>query len=193
MSEARIAAPHDPGGRRRLLLPAGVIGKATFGGSACEYRYVAEYRREDLLSPGNPQSRMLVIMMNPSVADAMAFDPTLAKCWRACSRLGFSTMTVGNTFAYRATDQKSLASVADPVGPDNDRHLAEMAARADLIIMAFGTPQIPALRSRGPDVMRNLMGLGHALHTFALSRDGRPCHPLYLKEPLVPTELTRAA
>jgi hypothetical protein len=32
-------------------------------------------------------------------------------------------MYVGNTFAYRATDQSRLAEVDDPIGPNNDGHL----------------------------------------------------------------------
>jgi hypothetical protein len=39
-----------------------------------------------------------------------------------------------NLFAYRATDPRVLRTVADPVGPDNDRHLLEVCRRAALVV-----------------------------------------------------------
>jgi hypothetical protein len=45
---------------------------------------------------------------------------------------------VGNVFAYRATNIRDLASVADPVGPDNTQHLTEILREADTAIVAWG-------------------------------------------------------
>ena len=89
-------------------------------------------------------------------------------------------LTFGVVTPYRATDQKQLLGVADPVGPDNDSHLVEMAHAADLVVFAYGRPH-KTLRYRGPAVARLL----HAecmkpSHMLRLSKDGTPCHPLYL-------------
>jgi hypothetical protein len=171
---------HDPGGRVTHRLPAGVVGVARYGGPRQEYRYQVRYYIPELAG-----GRALgVIMMNPSTATEQCMDPTVAKCWRAAGRLGFSELLVGNVFAYRATDQRRLAEVTDPVGWSNDAGLQNIAAMADAIVLAYGTPQIAALRPRGTAVARHLAAAGRRLHVFALSKAGRPCHPLYLPEPL---------
>lgn len=184
---------HNPGGGRRLPLPPGVTGRALFGGGRNEYRYRAEYKFVDLLSPAEHDRKLLVIMMNPSVADEQTFDQTVAKCWRTSIRLGFYSMLIGNVFAYRATDQSVLGTVADPIGPENDCHLHEMAKTAELVVLAYGTPVIASLRSRGTEVALSLQKSGFALHTFGVSESGRPSHPLYLKEPLAPAAFAIAA
>jgi hypothetical protein len=43
-----------------------------------------------------------------------------------------------NLFAYRATDPHVLKSVADPVGPDNGRHLLEVCRQAALVVCCWG-------------------------------------------------------
>jgi hypothetical protein len=109
-------------------------------------------------------------------------DATVAKCQRYAQGWNFDRLLVGNTFAYRATDQKRLLEVADPVGPDNDRHLVEMARRSDRIVFAYGMPHT-SLRYRGPEVVRLLEKDGHGakIYVLKLCADGTPSHPLYLK------------
>ena len=96
-------------------------------------------------------------------------------------------MHVGNTFAYRATDQSRLAEIPDPVGPDNDLHLLAMAAESALVVFAYGQPKHRTLRARGPAVARLLRDqVGVCLHVLRLSKNGTPYHPLYLPETLQP-------
>ena len=99
-------------------------------------------------------------MMNPSTADPSADDPTVAKCRRFAVKWGYGGMYVGNTFAYRATDQSRLAQIPDPIGPDNDRHLLAMAADSALVVFAYGQPKHRTLRARGPAVARLLQDQG---------------------------------
>ena len=92
---------------------------------------------------------------------------------------------MGNTFAYRTTDQKVLTQVADPIGPDNDRHLVEMAKAAALVVFAYGQPKTKALRSRGKIVAQHLIAhAGIKCQVLKLSNDGTPRHPLYLLDSL---------
>lgn len=125
LQEAHLA--HEPGGKRLIPLPIWVRGSAVFGGDRQQYRYTLERVWDD------SKPTCLWIMMNPSTATPHFEDPTVAKCRRYADDWGYGTLLVGNTFAYRATDQKRLLEVDDPSGPDNDRHILEMAARADLI------------------------------------------------------------
>ncbi len=178
-------AMHDPGGKVRLTLTHDVVSWAEFGGENNEYRYAL--RRVWDASLGS----VLFVMMNPSTADPFVDDPTVAKCQRYARAWGYGTLWVGNTFAYRATNQKHLMQVADPVGPQNDEWLLKMAAQAGIIVLAYGKPH-KNLCQRGRDVAALLRGAGHELHVLKLCNDGTPSHPLYLKGTLRPILLSEA-
>ncbi len=170
---------HDPGGKIRLTLSDDVKSWARFGGEDGEYRYAL--RRVWDRSLGS----VLFVMMNPSTADPFVDDPSVAKCQRYARAWGYGTLLVGNTFAYRATNQKRLMQVADPVGPKNDQWLLKMAAQAGMIVLAFGKPH-NNLRQRGRDVVELLKRSGHEMHVLKLCKDGTPSHPLYLRGTLMP-------
>ena len=176
---ATLPDPHDPGGRVRQKLASDVVTTALFGGPNNEFRYRLSRR-------WGTGAHILFIMMNPSTADLEVDDPTVAKCGRLARRWGYAGLTVGNTFAYRATVQNRLAEVPDPVGPDNDHHLVEMAREAAMTVFAYGTPKHPALRARGPEVVRMIRAAGGRSYVLRLSKQGIPYHPLYLSEDLVP-------
>ena len=170
---------HDPGGKVRLNLAADVEGHALFGGPRREYRYILRRIWDDLLPA------VMFVMMNPSVADVHADDPTVARCQTFARRWGFGSLFVVNTFAYRATDQKQLLAAADPVGPENDKHILATAQLSNIIVLAYGQPH-RRLRQRGVDVSTMLKRRGHRLHALKLNADGTPRHPLYLSGDLKP-------
>ncbi len=177
----KLIPDHDPGGRVRILLPPHVIGKAVFGGSAREYRYC-------LHRTWGKGPRILFVMMNPSTADPAYDDPTVAKCRRLAVKWGYGGLDVGNTFAYRATDQNVLLKVDDPIGPENNMHLVTMATAAAMVVFAYGKPKNKLLKARGMEVVRLLVADAEVKpHILRLSLDGTPCHPLYLPETLMPT------
>ena len=172
---------HDPGGKVRLPLLNGTTGTAVFGGASKEYRYQLT-RTWDVKKP-----RAMFVMMNPSTADPLVDDPTVAKCGRFARTWQYGGIYVGNTFAYRTTDQKRLIEVSDPVGPENDTHLIEMAKAAAIVIFAYGQPCHRTLRQRGPVLARLLIKeAGITPHTLRLAKNGTPWHPLYLPETLKP-------
>jgi hypothetical protein len=125
-------------------------------------------------------------MMNPSTADLAVDDPTVAKCQRFAVDWSYGGVYIGNTFAYRTTNQRQLIEAEDPVGPDNDQHLIAMAKAAALVVFAYGVPH-KMLRSRGLDVARLLMNkAGAKPHALRFTKAGTPCHPLYLPGTLTP-------
>lgn len=170
---------HDPGGKVRRSLAADVEGYALFGGTRKEYRYVLRRVWNEMLPA------TMFIMMNPSVADIEADDPTVARCQTFARSWGSGCLYVVNTFAYRATDQRELVAVPDPVGPENDRYILAMAKRSKLIVVAYGQPH-RRLRQRGIDVCSMLKQHGHQLHALKLNTDGTPRHPLYLSSDCKP-------
>lgn len=146
--------------------------------SACgKYRY-----RLERLGPG--EGNTVVIMINPSTADAETDDATIRKLKGFGQRNGWGRIIVGNLFAYRATDVKELGKVEDPVGPDNDWYLSQMFKEADRVVFAWGPPKskLPKhLRSRWEDVLllcdlRRITPLSIGEPAMC----GHPKHPLML-------------
>jgi len=172
---------HDPGGKVRLALATGMKSGAVFGGPGECYRY----RLWRIWDESRPSA--MIVMMNPSTADPYVDDPSVAKCGRFARAWGYGGIYVGNTFAYRATDKRRLRLVADPVGPENDKHLIAMAKPAGIVIFAYGKPGHRTLAPRGLAVAEMLMDrAGIQPHVLKLSKDGTPSHPLYLLGSLKP-------
>lgn len=114
---------------------------------------------------------------------------TVAKCQRYARAWGYGGIFVGNTFAYRCTDQRRLLEVQDPVGPGNDDALLDMARCSEKVILAYGSPHHTSLRTRGTDVALMLAEAGIRLYAMRISKSGRPEHPLYLPGSLTPQPL----
>lgn len=173
-------APHDPGGKAKPKWPAGSVITARF--SPCGlYRY-------ELGETWDTSRKMVMwLIMNPSMASAAFADPTLTKTGRFSRAWGYGGQIIGNIHAYRVTASRRLTEVADPVGPENDAALLAMAARADIVILAYGQPP-KALRPRGAVVVDALRGAGAALKFLRLANDGTPWHPLYLPSDIHPQD-----
>src|SRR5262245_24204521 len=76
--------------------------------------------------------------VNGSTAGPVEEDQTTMK-WRGFTlRNGGRKYIAGNPFAYRATDVRELAKAVDPIGPENDRYLAEIIAEADVLVPCWG-------------------------------------------------------
>lgn len=168
---------HDPGGKSRPAWP--VDSKVTARFSKC-----GRYRYELAEIWDHTKPLVLWILMNPSVACLDHSDPTLRKTGNFARASGYGGQLIGNVHAYRATNKSRLLEVADPVGPDNDRMILEMAAKAKAVVLAYGQPP-KALRARGAEVvalLRHHPGLCH----LRLALDGTPVHPLYLPSTLRP-------
>lgn len=144
--------------------------------------------------PGHPEPSgvCMFVMLNPSTADAMADDPTIRRCTDYARRWGHTRLTVVNLFAFRATRPAWLLQAEDPVGPDNDAHIATQAQTAARVVLAWGTGGA-ASRLLAERVPRVLALLPWPLHALALTADGQPGHPLYLSKALEPRALDAAA
>jgi hypothetical protein len=117
------------------------------------------------------------IMLNPSTADASQDDPTIRRVIGFSRAWGCGSATVYNLFALRSTSPVAIRSHADPVGPDNDRHLAGIPPRAR-IVAAWG--QHGAHRDRCSIVCSRLAAAGVRLSCLGTTQSGQPKHPLYI-------------
>lgn len=122
----------------------------------------------------------MFVGLNPSTADETRDDPTIRRCIAFAKAWGYAALCMTNLFAFRATDPKVMMAAGDPVGPENDAHLALLAREAGVVVAAWGTH---GTHKRRADAVRSLLP---ALHCLATTKDGHPGHPLYLKSTLTP-------
>ena len=176
-----MPATHDPGGKVRRTVAPDVKSSAVFGGLRNCYRYRLVRSWDSSKRPA------MFVMMNPSTADLLVDDPTVAKCAWYARTWGYGGIYVGNTFAYRATDKRLLRLVADPKGPENEKHLIAMAKAAGIVIFAYGQPGCARLRPCGLALAKLVVQKTRIRpYVLRLSKNGTPCHPLYLPNWLKP-------
>lgn len=149
--------------------------------SACRtYRY-ALWRRWG----GDRRDYAMFIGLNPSTADETNDDPTVRRCIGYAQDWGYSGLCMTNLFAFRATQPADMKAVSDPVGPDNDKMLRQLASGAGVVVAAWGT--------HGTHMGRASLVLAMLpfLHCLRLTKDDHPAHPLYLPKVLKPFVLSR--
>jgi hypothetical protein len=151
-----------------VSLPASLPASgASFDGP---YRYLLWRRWAEAAS-------VLFIMLNPSTADAQRDDPTIRRCLGFARAWGFGAVEVVNLFAWRATDPRELRRAADPIGPANDRAIAEAAARNHAIVAAWGVHGVLLERDRQVAALL----AGSRVRCLAHTGTGAPRHPLYVR------------
>lgn len=138
-----------------------------------KYRYLLR-RTWDHSKP-----RALLIMLNPSTADASTDDATIRSCVRLLRGSGYGSMEVVNVFGWRATNPNDLAKQPDPIGPDNHRSIEAAVLRCDVAICAWGAyPPAAQYASEPLNIVRSHRP---AAYCFGKTKSGAPKHPLYIK------------
>jgi hypothetical protein len=123
------------------------------------------------------ENAVLFIGLNPSTADASNDDATVRR-WIGFARAwGYSSFFAANLFAFRSTDPGTLKVCSDPVGPENDWWLTELALLARDVVCCWGNP---GLGRRADSVLRELPRLGRDPKALRLSatRTPRPLRAL---------------
>lgn len=143
--------------------------------SACgQYRY--------MLTRGTGR-RLVIIMLNPSTADAKLDDPTIRRCMAFAALFGYDGIVVLNLYAFRATKPADLWTQSDPIGLENDAHL-EMLTSGDDVLCAWGVNARP---ERVAYVVKLIQAAGGRLKCLGTTKHGAPRHPLYVRgdQPLI--------
>lgn len=123
----------------------------------------------------------MFIGLNPSTADEVQDDPTVRRCINFSKEWGYSGLCMTNIFGFRATDPVYMKVQEDPVGPENDKALLEIAENAGVIVAAWGVHGVHLERESKVKAL-----LGDRLKCLRLTKDGHPAHPLYLPKILMP-------
>ena len=137
------------------------------------YRYLLR-RTWDVKKP-----RAVLIMLNPSTADARVDDATIRSCVRLLSALHYGSLEVVNLFAWRATEPDELLAASEPVGEKNDVAIMSAVGRCDLAICAWGAHRAADRRAR--HVKEMIRSHRPAIFCFGKTKSGSPKHPLYIK------------
>jgi hypothetical protein len=145
-----------------------------------QYRYKLTREAHDLHTTCGPA---LFIMLNPSTADAALDDPTIRRCRGFAKTWDCAGIEVANLYALRATNPTELWTHADPVGPDNDMHLAALIREHETIVCAWGANAAP----ERVEQVRKMFGRMNRPMSLGVTKAGAPRHPLYIRadEPLV--------
>lgn len=124
------------------------------------------------------------VMLNPSTADELRNDATVARCENRARASGCGEYRVVNLYGFCATRPRALFQSADPVGPGNDATILDACEAAEKVILAWGTL---ARSQRAAEVEALLEGAGHRLWQLGLCKNGAPRHPLYLSSSATPS------
>jgi hypothetical protein len=141
------------------------------------------------------ERRFLVVMLNPSTADASVDDATVRRCRAFAVADGATVLEVVNLFALRARDPTVLLrpmSAVDRAGPMNDRAIAAAVGLAHRVVVAWGIGG-DIWRTRALEVQALIRASGLVPHSIGPpTKNGQPRHPLYLRRdsPLQPWEPT---
>ena len=123
-----------------------------------------------------------IIMLNPSTADADIDDRTIGRCVALARRAERGGIVVCNLYALRSTDPKNLRKAEDPIGPENNGYLqdlADMAARTGVpIVCAWG---VHASQDRSTYALMLIRSRHATAVCLSLTKHGNPGHPLYLR------------
>jgi hypothetical protein len=120
--------------------------------------------------------RLLWVMLNPSMADEAANDPTLRRILGFSRASGFGGLEVVNLFAWQSPSPKALLRAPDPVGPENDRYIREAVTRAEKVVAAWGDEGARDGRERAV-----LALISRPVFCLGTTELGHPRHPLYVK------------
>lgn len=124
------------------------------------------------------------VMLNPSTADETVNDPTITRCINFSRRWGCTGLSVVNLYALRSTDPAALAVHPDPVGPENDRIIAENCRPPQMVIAAWGSGF--RQQDRPSEVAAIFTATGRKLLCLGVTKDGHPRHPLYVRGDTTP-------
>ena len=158
-----------------------IWGAITSGGIEDAYRYML-WR---IWSTQGPY--LIVMMLNPSKADAKINDQTISILIGRAKNEGYAGLLVVNAFALRATDPDEMKAHPHPI-----EHQAGINAAAidyafsenGRILCAWGAHITH--RNRDKEVACQLKKMGKTVHYLLKTKDGVPRHPLRIaySEPL---------
>lgn len=171
---------HDPGGKTRTSLAAGVHGDAIFAGTNGQYRPLLRRWIGDIF----PAKYAAFVGMNPSTASGVVNDSTITREFSFSRQWGYAGFVKVNVSDYRATYPKDLLALGANELRSSEywQHVDPVLRNADLVVACWGSVN-KALQPLAVQMRERLLALDKVrpVMCFGLNRDGNPKHPLYLR------------
>jgi hypothetical protein len=149
------------------------------------------YRLVRVWDSGKP--RLGWVILNGSDADEHRTDATVRRCIGFARAWGYGGIDITNLYGLVSNNPGALQHHTDPIGPDNDRHLAAICAENDLTVLAWGPN---AGTDRAHAVLQMLRRLanrrGGSLAVLGWTHGAHPQHPLLAPKDATPECLTLA-
>ena len=135
--------------------------------------------------------RLAWVILNGSDADEHHTDPTVRRCIGFARAWGYGGVDIANLYGLVSKNPGALGHHFDPVGPDNDRHLAALCRENDLTVLAWG---LNAGTDRAHAVVQMLRQIaqrhGGSLAVLGWTHGWQPLHPLLAPKDSTPNCLT---
>lgn len=128
------------------------------------------------------------VMLNPSTADGTQDDPTIRRCIAFADSWGYTSLTVRNLFAWRATDPKELLAAEAVTGGERGNVELLAACSGDLLVAAWGAG-VPFGRDKEVLALWEKHFPGVPIYCLGKTKHGHPRHPLYVRGDAVPVLL----
>lgn len=139
------------------------------------------------------QPRLGWVMLNSSDANEHRDDPPVRRTIGFARAWGYGGIDIANLYGFVSKTPAALHDQDDPIGPDNDAHLAAVCADNDLTVMAWGAGAEPG-RAHDVAVLLWRLCIEHrrSLAVLGWTLGGQPSHPLYVPTSTAPECLTTA-
>jgi len=125
---------------------------------------------------------LLMILLNPSTADAERDDPTIRRCRQFATAWGYGGLEIVNLFAYRTPHPRCLHQASEPIGVQTDPIIQGAITYAAQVVVAWGNGG--SFLGRDRTVLQALVP--QPLYCLGITRLGHPRHPLYLPKETLP-------
>ena len=135
--------------------------------------------------------RLAWVILNGSDADEHHNDPTVRRCISFARAWGYGGVDIANLYGLVSKNPGALRRHSDPVGPDNDRHLAAVCSENDLTVLAWGPDACADRVHAVTQMLRRLIGShGGSLAVLGWTQGEQPLHPLLAPKDATPKCLT---
>jgi len=135
--------------------------------------------------------RLAWVILNGSDADEHHNDPTVRRCISFARAWGYGGVDIANLYGLVSKNPGALRRHSDPVGADNDRHLAAVCSENDLTVLAWGPDACADRVHAVTQMLRRLTGShGGSLAVLGWTQGEQPLHPLLAPKDATPKCLT---
>ncbi|SHH84017.1 hypothetical protein SAMN02745135_02356 [Caloranaerobacter azorensis DSM 13643] len=126
------------------------------------------------------KKKAMVIMINPSSADSMVIDHTTMYVINNLSKLDFGSVDIVNMFSKIDIRLSSRQSIEELVDKENDNYIEKSAAKADYIIIAWGSigENNKKIKERQKEIFNLLKKYKDKLYTICDLKGRGGYHPL---------------